>query len=89
MYTDINGQPTAIQPYKSLSDLRLRKEMLRSELRKDDKKMQKMWNSLFHKPEKTALTPSSRIAGLMSTGAGILDGLILGWKLYRKFKRKK
>ena len=22
---------------------------------------------------------------MMKTGAGVLDGLILGWKLYRKF----
>ena len=30
-------------------------------------------------------TPTQRFSGAISTGAGILDGLILGWKLYRKF----
>lgn len=32
---------------------------------------------------------SKRISSLMSMGAGALDGAILAWKLYRKFKRKK
>ena len=28
---------------------------------------------------------TKRFSGLINTGAGVLDGLILGWKLYRKF----
>ncbi len=76
--------------YKSLSDLRLRKEMLKNDILKDDHEARNLWNDLFHKPEafKKDATPSKRIHGLMNIGAGAVDGIVLGWKLYRKFKRK-
>lgn len=75
--------------YKSLSDIRIRKEMLRNDILKDDQKIKTMWRSLFKKPDalKKNATPGSRISSLVGNGAGILDGLILGWKLYRKFKK--
>lgn len=60
--------------------------MLRNDILKDDQKIKKLWSSLFH-PDKSATTPSRRFNGLMNAGAGVLDGVILGWKLYRKFKR--
>jgi hypothetical protein len=46
-----------------------------------------LWKTLFHK--KTHPSKGMRISELMSTGAGMLDGLFLGWKLYRKFKEKR
>ncbi|MBR5656312.1 MAG: hypothetical protein IKW98_06480 [Prevotella sp.] len=80
---------TTPSPYKSLEEIRARKDSLIKEIRKDDKQIRTHWNSLFHRPEAVGLmTPTKRITGLMSTGAGVLDGLILGWKLYRKFKGK-
>lgn len=80
---------TTPSPYKSLEEIRARKDSLIKEIRKDDKQIRTLWNSLFHRPEAVGLmTPTKRITGLMSTGAGVLDGLILGWKLYRKFKGK-
>jgi hypothetical protein len=44
-----------------------------------------LWNDLFHNPDITDSNPSKRVNGLINTGVGLLDGLILGWKLYRKF----
>lgn len=70
--------------YHSLDEIRLRKAQLLTEITKDNHKMQGMWNNLFHQP-KNQVTPTSRFSGFMKTGAGVLDGLILGWKLYRKF----
>ena len=82
---DITTTPT----YKSLEEIRTRKDSLKKEIRQDDKQIKGLWGDLFHKPEAMGvMTPSKRITGLMSTGAGVLDGLILGWKLYRKFKGK-
>ena len=83
---------TPLQTYRSLEDIRMRKEMLRRELQRDNGQIKGAWNGLFHS-EKNA-TPSKRMSGFMSTGAGVMDGIILGWKLYRKFyggkkKRKK
>ncbi len=76
--------------YNSLSDLRQRKEMLRKDIEADDKKLHKLWNSLFTKPDalcKSAST-SKRISSFVSMSAGAIDGAILAWKLYKKFKKK-
>jgi len=61
-----------------------RKEQLRREIQKDDREIKTLWKTLFKKDETP--TKGLRMAGLMNTGAGVLDGLILGWKLYRKYK---
>ena len=70
--------------YKSLNDIRLRKAQLLTDLTKDSNKIADLWNQLMHKP-KNKNTPTQRFSGLINTGASVLDGLILGWKLYRKF----
>ena len=76
--------------YTSLEQIRESKSLLQGDLRNSEKQIQQLWGQLFTKSEPlTALTPTKRFSALMSTGAGILDGVILGWKLYRKFKRKK
>ena len=80
----------APRPYTSLEQIRESKGFLQGDLRNSEKQIQQLWGQLFTKPEPlSALTPTKRFSALMSTGAGILDGVILGWKLYRKFKRKK
>ena len=70
--------------YHTLNDIRLRKAQLRTDITKDGNKIAGLWDELAHKP-KDRNTPTQRFSGAISTGAGILDGLILGWKLYRKF----
>lgn len=76
--------------YSSLTEIRLRKELLRKDIQADDEKIKRLWNTLFAKP--SALTrsasPSSRMKSLFSIGAGAFDGAVLAWKLYRKFKKK-
>ncbi|KXB84726.1 hypothetical protein HMPREF3034_00644 [Prevotella sp. DNF00663] len=87
MYTDQPNQP--IESFRSLSDIRLRKEVLLSEIQHDDKRIKTLWTDLFHAPkDMVSSTPSKRFSGFMNTGAGLLDGIILGWKLYQKFKKK-
>ncbi len=86
-FTEDTSQPQ----YNSLSDLRLRKELLRKDIETDSKKLNSLWNSLFTKPEilsKSAST-SKRISSLVSMSAGAIDGAIFAWKLYRKFKKKR
>lgn len=46
--------------------------------------MQTIWNSLVHTP-KDNTTPTQRFTNMFTTGANVVDGLMLGWKLYRKF----
>ncbi len=75
--------------YKTIEEIRLRKAMLLKDIQKDDSHMRNQWHSLFSKPValRSNVVPSKRINSLMSTGAGIFDAFILGWKLYRKFKK--
>lgn len=63
--------------------------MLRTDIQKDSAKIDKQWHSLFSKPValKKDATPSKRINSLLSSGAGLFDAILLGWKLYRKFKK--
>ncbi|MGP1591030.1 MAG: hypothetical protein ACTTHI_04465 [Prevotella sp.] len=78
---------TKTKQYNSLNDLEVYKDTLQKQLEADEKEMKRLWNGLF-KPEKSGpKTPTQRIQSAISLGTGIVDGLILGWKLYRKFKK--
>ena len=48
--------------YRSLTDIRLRKAQLRTDLTKDSNKIAGLWNELMHKP-KDKNTPTQRLSG--------------------------
>lgn len=76
----------------SLESLGQRRRAVRGRLDASEKKMQKLWNGLFHeKDEKllSAYSPTQRALSFVSSSAAVFDGLLLGWKLYRKFHRRK
>lgn len=77
--------------YKSLNDIRLRKEALRKDIEADDAKIKVLWRSIFTRPDALSRNASKgkRIQSFINIGAGAFDGALLAWKLYRKFKRKK
>ena len=73
-----------VQKYNSLEDIRLQKEMLHQ----NEQQIALLWKELLKPAEafqKNAST-SKRLIGLFNVGANILDGAILGWKLYKKFR---
>lgn len=80
---------STVSSYQSIEEIRLRKAALEKEIEADSAKIDEKWHSLFKKPEalSKSATPSQRISGIISSGAGVLDGILLVWKLYRKFKR--
>ena len=61
---------------------------LLKEIRKDSDQINKLRQQLFSKPKMPAKRSGFMPSKLMGTGASVLDGLLLAWKLYRKFKRK-
>lgn len=71
--------------YNTLQEIRLRKQVLLSEIKRNNQQINILWRNMFRKPEpkKKGLT----LASLMTTGAGLADGFMLAWKLYRKFKK--
>ena len=77
-----------VQKYNSLEDIRLQKEMLQTDLHQNGQQIALLWKELLKPAEafqKNAST-SKRLIGLFNVGANILDGAILGWKLYKKFR---
>lgn len=75
--------------YNSLTEIRLRKELLRKDIEADEARIKTLWKSLFTKPDALSkkASPGKRMQSLFSIGAGAFDGALLAWKLYRKFKR--
>ena len=73
------------EAYSTLHEIRLRKETILSEIRNDNQQISILWKDLFRKPEprKKGFT----LANVTNTGAGLVDGFMLAWKLYRKFKK--
>ena len=77
-----------IHTFRTLDQLQEKKANLLKDIQADDRKIKSLWSDLFYNNASTQpTTPTKRLASLMSTGAGIVDGILLGWKLYRKFSR--
>jgi hypothetical protein len=77
-------QEESMFSYDSMDAINSRKNALRKQIQGSDAEIRILWKSLFRQEQPT--TKGMRMSNLMTTGAGILDGVILGWKLYRKFK---
>ncbi len=74
--------------YRSIADMRRRKRQLRHEIAVSEKMITHSWHELFHRHGKRR--PASRtvrIGNVVSTGVSVVDGALLVWKLYRRFKK--
>ncbi len=72
--------------YSSLSDIMRRKAQLKDSLTANERRIGSLWKTLFQQDKSKAnQSPSMRLANIISTSAGLLDGALLGWKLYRRF----
>lgn len=70
----------------SLETLQMRKNELDTELQESEDKLSDIWNKMFHQPtEEEMASPTQRAMSLISSSMGLIDGAILGWKLYKKF----
>lgn len=73
-------------PISSLEDIALYKERLREQIDKEESQIANKWNELFHKEEAVSYGKTQRFARMLSLGTGMFDGMMLGWKLYRKYQ---
>ncbi len=79
-------QPTKI--YNTIADIQQEKMQINAEIAASRKSIGIIWNNLFHgNKQKTPASPAQRFVQLISTGSGVVDGILLGWKLYRRFKK--
>ena len=72
--------------FSSLDDIRAYKEELLEQIRHDRDVISTKWNDLFHREEPTPQSKAQKIMKMLSMGTGVLDGAMLGWKLYRKYQ---
>ena len=83
-----------VREYRSLEEIRQRKDELLNELQKDNTQFSTLWDQVFLKRENN--TKSDYIAGLISNGIVAFDTFMLIRKLmksygflFRKKKKKK
>lgn len=72
--------------YTSITAIQQRKAELLQEIRKDSNEINTLWHGLFEKPSGIRKNGIS-LSGIVNTGAGVIDGLLFAWKLYRKLKK--
>lgn len=85
MTTPETTTPTPPQTIGTLEDIELKKAFLREDIKKDETKMGKMWHDMFY--QEVPPSGMARVMAFVNSGAGVIDGLILGWKLYHRFKK--
>ena len=85
MEKDINGKSEC--HFKSLSDIRAYKDDLHRQITSDEDAIAEKWKHLFHSEEEEPKNNAQKFARMLSLGTGVLDGAMLGWKLYRKYKQ--
>lgn len=81
-----NDTANNVRQFRSLTDIREYKEELREQIRQDEESISDKWDDLFHKEEVEPQNKAQKIARMVSLGTGVFDGVMLGWKLYRKYQ---
>lgn len=72
--------------FRSLSDIRKYKEELHEQIKRDEESIAGKWNDLFHHEDEAPTGKAQKLTRMLSMGTGIFDGVMLGWKLYRKYQ---
>lgn len=75
-------------PYREMQDIQARKMQLLKEIHQDSMKIERLRHELFKKEtQKKRKGMRMSMSNVVKTGTGVLDGLLLAWKLYKKFKK--
>lgn len=81
---------------QTLTDIQAEKERLHKAISNKEAEISAIWHDVFHTVDTAAMSRSQRMLHYANTGAGLVDGAILGWKLYRRlsaagsfFRRKR
>lgn len=74
------------QNIKSLEDIAAYKDRLRKQIEHEEECIAGKWNDLFHKDEPAPQGKAQKLLRMVSLGTGMFDGMMLGWKLYRKYQ---
>ncbi|MBQ0074761.1 MAG: hypothetical protein KBT34_11255 [Prevotella sp.] len=70
----------------SLTQIGEMKDAIKAELEKNEERLEEIWDDMFHKPtEEEMASPTQRAMAFITSSAGLIDGALLGWKLYNRF----
>ncbi|MEE1316779.1 MAG: hypothetical protein U0K35_06075 [Prevotella sp.] len=76
--------------YQTIADIQTEKRVLKQNILNKEKEMSALWTEIFHKKEEPAImTPTQRLLSFANKGAGIFDGALFSWKIYKKFRGKR
>lgn len=76
--------------YQTIADIQAEKKLLKQNILAKEQEMSVLWNEIFHKKEEPAImTPTQRLLSFANKGAGIFDGALFSWKLYKKLRGKR
>lgn len=81
----------------SLEHIAKMKSETHAELNKSEEKLGDLWDEMFHQPSEEEMTsPTQKVISWAMSSAGLIDGALLGWKLYKRlgqgfrfFKKRK
>ena len=73
--------------FESLADIRAYKEQLHKQIKADEQAMADKWDCLFHPDEPAPQNRAQKLMRMFNIGSGMIDGALLGWKLYRKYQQ--
>lgn len=82
----ITTNSTEGRQFESLADIRAYKEQLREQIKADEASIGKKWDALFHREEDVPQNRAQKLMRMLNLGSGMIDGALLGWKLYRKYQ---
>lgn len=74
-----------IPQYQTLADIRLRKAQLLTDITKDSNRARSIVNGILHPKPKQQQKSGFGLSRMLSTGVGVVDGVLFAWKLYNKF----
>lgn len=76
-----------VRQFSDLSDLRRYKEELKGKIQSDEDIIAGEWHKIFYPPVRRGQTSTQqRLSNMMNVGVAVFDGLMLTWKLYRKYR---
>ena len=82
--------------YTTIEDIMAERNRLHEAMIQKGDEIASLWDDLVHPKQDDSSSPTQKLLQYANAGAGVVDGVLLGWKLYRRlgvtlslFRRKK
>ena len=70
-------------------ELKKKSDSMQTDITAKESSLKKNWDSLVNEEEPVVLSPTKRVMNWITDSSNVIDGALLGWKLYRVFGKKK